>query len=189
MNKNIIIQFEPTITYKTYIFSNNPSRETEYFCHKLLIDNLNNILNKIPKKILDKYNSDGWKIIITNTRNLEKEFGYNFKIHGCTLYEEKQTIVYANKYGIEAIPHEIAHYLDSLINISQTIEWKEIYEKEKDFYKGTYLIDFFTKIDSKEECFADAFLAYIMNKDSLKKHAKETYNVINNIIEYIDYLI
>lgn len=189
MRKNILIEFSPKITYKEWVFYEGNGRINDFFSENQLIDYLEEILEKIPSKLLDSYEKNGWKIIITNQRNIEEDYNFEYEVYGCTDYEQKTTIVYANKNGIDSLLHELAHYLDSLIEISKTIEWENIYKKEQIFYKSEDLKDYFTATDSQFECFADAFLVYILNKDLLKRKSERTYKIINNLFIYFDYII
>lgn len=115
MRKNIIIEFIPKISYKDYVFYEGNGKINDFFSSKQLTDYLEEILQRIPSKLLDNYEKDGWQIIITNKRNIEEEYNYTYQVYGCTDYEKKIAIVYANKNGIDSLLHELAHYLDSLI--------------------------------------------------------------------------
>lgn len=189
MRKNVIIEFQPKSNYKDWIFKNvNNNKNLDYFSKKQIEELIDKVLTKIPNRLLDALEILGWKIIVTNTRNLEEECDSNIKIYGYTSFEKKEIKVYATKEGInESLPHEIAHFLDSIINLTNSNEWRKIFNEEKDSFK--MMSNYFTYSNYPSECFADAFMVYIIDACQLKRYSSKTYSVIENIFEYIEYII
>lgn len=191
MRKNIIIEFEPKSSYRDWIFNkviDKNKKTLDFFSKKQIEELVEDILKRIPQRLLDVLEKLDWKIIITNTRNLEEECSSNIKIYGYTNFEKKEIKVYATKEGIrESLPHELAHFLDSLINITNTYEWKKIYEEEKECFR--LMSNYYTSINHFSECFTDSFMLFVIDNFQLKKYAPKTYSVIENIFEYIEYII
>lgn len=188
MRKNITIDFKPTTTYKDWIFADKKENELDFFSKKQIEELVDKSLEKIPERLLSVLEILNWKILISNTRNLEAECGATSKIYGYTHFEKKEIVVYATEKGItESLPHEMAHFLDLLINISNTPQWDKVYKEEKEKFELMKFI--FTSINYKTECFADAFLAYIIVNSDLKRYSPKTYKIIENIFKYINYIL
>lgn len=191
MQKNIIIDFIPKCSYKDWVFNEIVTvkkNNLDFFSKEQIVEEVNNILSKIPDKLLEATILAGWKIVVTNQRNLEEECGAPAQIYGYTNFNKKEIVVYATKEGIEfSLPHELAHFFDVLTDISISKEWQSIYNHEKDTYLTMKYT--FTTPKYKSECFADAFMFYITNKEKCKKSIPKTYIVIDNIFKYINYIL
>lgn len=190
MQNNITIEFKPSTTYIDWFFAKPTSNnipDLEYFSIIQIEEDVNYILEKIPLVILEVMEELGWKIIVTNTRDLEKECPSPIKIYGYTNFDTKTIYVYAKKESIKALLHEIAHFVDLLLNISNTKEWTNIYNIEKEYFKQ--MNTSFTCVENKSECFADAFMLYYTNKERLNMNANKTYCMMENFNKYIKYAI
>lgn len=191
MQKNIIIDFIPKNDYKSWVFNGivgHKENNLDFFSKEQVIEEIDRILSKIPNKLLEATILTDWKIIVTNQRNLEEECGAPAQIYGYTNFNKKEIVVYATKEGIEtSLPHEIAHFFDVLTDISVSKEWKIVYDQEKDSYFSMKFT--FTTPKYQSECFADAFMFYITNKEKCKKSVPKTYNVIDNVFKYINYIL
>ena len=191
MQENIIIEFNPKTTYNDWIFNgilDTKKCNLDFFSRKQVEENINTMLEQIPQRLLEATIKTGWKMIVTNTRKLEDECGAPGQIYGYTNFEKREILVYADKNGIEiSLPHELAHFLDVLTNISISPEWKKIYKSEYDMYLT--MKNHFTSPRYASECFADAFMVYIMQPKYLKQNVPMTYKVIENVFEYIEYLL
>lgn len=190
MDNNITIEFKPTTTCIDWFFAQpTPCKipNLEYFSILQIEETINYILEKIPVVILDAMKELGWKIIVTNTRNLENDCKSPTKIYGYTNFDTQTIYVYATKDGIPALLHEIAHFVDLLLNISNTKEWNNVYNIEKSRYET--LKNSFTCINNKSECFADAFMLYYLHKERLDINAPKTYGVMEYLDKYIKYAI
>ena len=190
MQKNIFMDFSPKCDYKKWVFNgitNNKENNLDFFSKAQIIEEVENVLSKIPNRLLEATILTNWKIVVTNNRNLEEECGAPKQIYGYTNFNKKEIVVYATKEGIEiSLPHEIAHFFDVLTDISISKEWQSIYNEEKEIYltmKNT-----FTTPKYKSECFADAFMYYIIYKESLRKNTPKTYATIDNVFKYINYI-
>lgn len=188
--KNVVINFVPKETNIHWIFNGvlNSSGELDYFSESQIEKELNEILTKVPRKLQTVADDLWWKIVVTNTRDLEKECNVKGKVYGYTNFNNKEMVIYATKQAIrESIPHEFAHLLDYILGISKSKEWEEVYNLEVNSYK--LMNSIFTTCDNKTECFADAFMAYINYESYLKRNAERTYKVIDNIFRYMDDLL
>ena len=187
---NIIIEFKPQTTFRDWIFKEiryDKNKKLESFSQIQIEELLEKVLNKIPTIIFNTMEKLDWKIIVTNTRDLEKECDSNIKIFGYTNFDTQTIFVYANEDGIKSLPHEIAHFVDYLLNISNTRDWEYVCEKDKNNFE--YANAYFTNTNEKTECFADAFMLFVLNKDILKNNTTYAYNVMSHLFEYMDYII
>ena len=161
---------------------------------------INTTLSKIPNILLEKAEKKGWSCRITNLRNLENEYGYDFKISGLTDYIRSQIVVYATFDGVHyALPHEMGHLLDQLLgNITDSDEWDDIYKKAKTNIKNKWQPEWHTKynilqekyfldIENKKEFFADAFLLYCMDRPLLKE-TTSLCEIFDRAIEALEYM-
>lgn len=191
MIKNVIIDFTPKTTSMDWIFNGVFQKENsslDFFTEDQIRHKINEILSKMPDKLLNVADSLGWKIIATNNRNLEVECGALSEVYGYTNFEKKEFVIYTTIKGIEeSLPHELAHFLDMLIGVSNSREWGSVYNEEKELYER--LRYRFTAVNQKEECFSDAVMLYVLDNNCLKRYCPKTYKVINNIFTYIEYLL
>ena len=191
MYKNVVVDFTPVATSMDWIFNgvfNKENEELNFFTSEQVENKIADVLSRIPKRILDVAFELGWKIIATNNRNLEAECGALGEIYGYTNFRDKEFVIYPTLKGInESLPHELAHLLDVLLNVSSSKEWLKVFNEEKEQYEKMRYT--FTAPDQKEECFADAFMLYIFDEKRLEKLAPKTYKVIKNIFQHVDYLL
>lgn len=165
------------------------SKKVEFLTESHLRDAVQEYLNKIPKQLLNIFSEEGWTCVITNTRNLEKEYGYNFEIYGLTDYNKKQIIVYATQDGINfSLSHELGHFLDCYLgNISNTQSWKYIYDR---FNTNRSYVDarYFSDKDTPAEYFANCFLLYVNDKNSLKRISSSAYEFFEKTLTHLKYI-
>lgn len=188
---DVNIDFIPNIRIKDFVMSDTG----KFISKNQLEETLTSVLNGVPKPLLDKFDKCGWTCVVTNQRNLENEYGYNFPVDGLTDFIKKQIIVYATHNGLYySLPHEMGHVLDRLLgNITDTEEWSVICEREKEninhsvhakIIKEKYFLD----LNNKQEFFADAFLLYCANRPMLTEATKlnDLFDRAIIALEYID---
>lgn len=195
--KNICYDFKAPTNIRDYIFGK--IREDTIMSLNELKCIVKDVVSLVPNEILSRMEEDGWKIIITNQRNLEKEYNFDFEIYGLTDFSKKEILIYANPFAIKySIPHEIGHYVDSVLEfISQSSEWKDIFNKEKEDVskmKGDLKNNYFILYDTPEEFFAECFGAYLLMSNNDKEMLKRSHllnfsmKCISKIIKIFPYL-
>lgn len=190
----IIYEFEDVKDFESYIFGNLP--KSTLFNKKEVQEKVEETFRIIPKMILDRMEEDGWSFVFTNTRNLEKEYNFNFQIYGLTDFSNKQILVYANAKAIRySIPHEIGHYVDSVMRyISNKSHWEFLFELEKSDAVKIHFEDYFVLFRTPEEFFAECFGAYLLmskeEKEMLKtkKLLQKSMDVIERILRVFPYV-
>ena len=116
----------------------------------------------IPWELRKDFVKEGWNLIITD-KNINDEY-YNGEIKrelaGLTLLKEKKIYIsHKSRHIRQAMVHEFGHYLDIKLGfVSETKEFKEIYEEEKEHIKEKWKFDGHASSNSQEffaECFAN----------------------------------
>lgn len=125
---NIEYEFEPKITINDYIFNRLNQNINEFATIEQLKEGVEKIIKCVPEQIIKIVEKEDWKLIITNKRDLEKQFGIEYKIFGITNFKEKEILVYAQKDPLKfSIIHEFGHIIDNYLNtISLSEDWKHI---------------------------------------------------------------
>lgn len=137
-----------------------------------------------PKEIRDKFQQEGWKIVLTD-KNLSDHY-YTGDVEGwlsgLTDYAKKTIYIYGNFYDIRnALLHEMGHYYDHMLGgASYTEDFKEIYEKEKNQLKPYLEPDSYIKSNA-QEYFAESFSDYILNNEYIKQNVVETYVFLRDL--------
>lgn len=135
---------------------------------------------KVPENVREAFQLDGWTLSIT-TENLEDTWfagwGYSAVASG---YDDslKEIRLEDTKNGANAIVHEMGHYVDGKLGyISNSDEWKEIWEKE---YTTTY------GNSSSLEGFAESFEHTYMYGAKYQKTHPLSYEYIINACSQIE---
>ena len=168
------------IDYSKYI-------EIEGHVEESTVNYLNEKLNLIPQRILDKYFGDEGKILITD-KNISDTYysDYDFG-HVIGIHDAKKNIIYISnsEYAIDnALIHEFGHVLDSISGWkSMENYFKEIFEKEKESFE-VYSVDNHYK-KNEREFFAEVFQQYILDPDSCKESAPMSYSFVEVMIKSI----
>ena len=91
----IIYDYEQQISYKDLIFD----KEIGFYSLSQLKEVTENCIEQIPESLLKTFEELGWKIVLTNKQNLEKEYKYDYEIYGLTDYIKHEFIIYAKNKG------------------------------------------------------------------------------------------
>ncbi len=186
---NIIYEFEPQITVNDFIFNRKNQNIKEFVSLEQLEKEVNKIIDSVPKEIRNVVESENWKIIITNKRNLEKDFNIDYQIFGITNFKEKEILVYAQKDPIKySIVHEFGHIIDNYLNnISSTNDWIDITEKyAKKAVNHTG--NLFTS-ETRNEFFADCILTYCIDKSLFTGYDMiDIVPIIDRIVSVLPYV-
>lgn len=168
---------EVEIKYKDYIIEEGEIDEN-------IVQYLDSKLQLIPENLVLKYFEQGGRILITdkdisNTYYKDYNFGNVIGIH-----DARKNIVYISdsEYAIDnALIHEFGHVLDSLTNWGSMKEtFSDIFYTEKDTFE-VYSVDNHYKTNERE-FFAEVFQQFILEPDSCKSSAPQSYNFIKNKI-------
>lgn len=159
------------------------------------VNALVNELVKLPEKMIQEFADLDWHIFITKS-SIENHVGVRLPdikngdgfIGGITFWECRTIFVPIfdgeDKYfAIEfSTIHEFGHYFDRLKGyVSQSYEFQKIYNQDdREFckYVGTA-----SNTTSSDEFFAEAFAAYINNREDLKIHCIDTYSYMKKLFD------
>lgn len=181
-NDNLIIyDYEQKTSYKSLLFR----KSFDFYSIEQLKKTVDEYISVIPRSILFMFQKYGWHIILTNRRNLEQEYGYDYEIYGLTDYDRQQIIIYAKDESAiqQSLYHEFGHFLDYLLDLSGEKDWFDIWNEEKEYYDSAI----FTQADNPAENFADAFLWYLTCTRS--NRLIQTEKLFRNITENLDYIL
>jgi hypothetical protein len=136
-------------------------------------------LHKLPSKMLETLNQEGWMFVLT-PRSLEEvyESGVSNTV-GLTVYYRARIYVQNNSFSISYCTiHEVGHALDFINNfVSYDNKWKKIYETEA---VNSGLTSYFTS--SSSEYFAETFQKFFIDPEELEKDAPQTYEYLSKFI-------
>lgn len=81
MNGNLIIyDYEQKTSYKSLLFR----KSFDFYSIEQLKKTVDGYISVIPRSLLFMFQKYGWHIILTNRRNLEQEYKYDYEIYGLT---------------------------------------------------------------------------------------------------------
>lgn len=189
MNIDTVIEFEPNMSINQYIFGVS---DDEFFSPAQIKDAVDDVLNKIPHVVTNLVVNQGYKIIVTNTQNLERKYRIDYEVLSMADYDAKEIIVYATPLAISTMPHEIGHIIDNFLNqISRTQNWLNLCDDYKSRIEvvvnnATKTYAYFTSTDPTE-FFCDCFLTYVMHIELLTEEFPAIVPVFNRIIQVLKY--
>ena len=154
-----------------------------YSCDESLNESLQRYIDKVPDHVLNAIQGIGYQM------ELVKEAGANFQligVCGVTNTNDKRILIQAKESKFRrSVVHEIFHaYDDYLSFISESSEFKEIYESEKEKFK---VCDYHSThyLSNVREYFAEACQEYIYHPDDLKINTPKTYEFIEDCINRV----
>lgn len=135
----------------------------------------------LPDHIEDFYMDEHGKILIVDDES------NNLSWAGQYTPRNDEIKIKKNSYDIKVVLyHEIGHMIDfkykNFIVLSNTREFKEIYEEEKDNFKVDHSNPEYFR-NNRQEYFAQAFSEYLINPERLKKNCPKTYEFIKYNID------
>lgn len=162
------------------IFKNFGHIKVSRYIKEPTIDKYERGLNEIPKSLLNRFLEQGSLYIMTKVKPKQP------KVRGMTTTKKHSGIdIYLNHKEYNTMPHEFGHVLDFFCDcISESEEFQEIYEKEKEAahiqlnYRDYHL-------SNSSEYFAQSFRNILCYKDMVREHLPETYNFIMKCLETI----
>ena len=167
------------ITASSLIFKNRVSDTKDflsYSCDESLNKSLKNYIDKVPDHVLSDIQSIGYQM------ELVEEAGADFQligVCGITDTKNKRILIQAKESKFRrSVVHEIFHaYDDYLSFISESSEFKEIYEIEKE-----HSIHYLSNV---REYFAEACQEYIYHPDDLKANTPRTYEFVKGCVNRV----
>ena len=133
--------------------------------------------NQIPENIRNRFQSDGWRIIVCNS-SLGPRWGYSTPILALTIYAEKCIYIDTQPSAPSAITHEIGHYVDEATDYaSYTDEFAAIFATEQPTfceYDHTHP----NNVSTTAEYFAESFQQCIVDPTGMASVCPQTYNYI-----------
>lgn len=131
------------------------------------------IAPKAHANVLSAYEKMGFTVKVDSTVNYSGKF------------DARAQEITVQKNSDDAIYHELGHYVAFTAgNVDQTAEFKNIYAKEKNAFKGTRNNDSYIK-SSPEEYFAESYQDYVERPDVLKKQRPLTYKFIVDAVSKV----
>lgn len=156
-----------------------------------VIKEFNKQISCLPQYIINDFENSGWSVYLT-TEALWKITGLPQGSYMGDTYYERRCIYIDNrdKAVRESLLHEIGHWfsynrgLMTMVedNIYTTQEWHDIYLLESPNV-GLLGIGNYGQTDSNEY-FAECFMVYFHNPGLLQLSLPQTYEVINNMVNY-----
>lgn len=149
------------------------------------IESANRELSSIPVQIMEKLESDGWNLYVSEY-DLGDTYDNGFKeiTAGITNFKDHTIRVRDYDRGIWlSVIHEVGHAVDfepGIGMISNQSEFREIFEIEKETFVSSRSIGDGNEYRNSTEYFAEAFSEYFVNRESLYVCAPLTYDFIEN---------
>ena len=146
------------------------------------------VYNLIPEPIRKDYEDNGWviKIVPQDTiRSVDPWMAQMPTIFGILAGltdTGSKTIYLDDKYGDDAMAHEMGHYVDIVLLGSDDVppscsdEFRSLYDAEKEGFNSSY-----PKSDA-HEYFAETFSLYVEYAGSMQKDFPRTYEYMDRII-------
>ncbi|SEW38942.1 hypothetical protein [[Clostridium] fimetarium] len=153
---------------------------------KTMIDEINSCLANVPGNLVDGFNKSDWKILVTYKNIASTYGGSSGSWCGLTLTNEHKIILEADGSKFRSsVVHEFFHYVDYSHGwLSNTGEWKSIYEAEKDIFQPSgYSEDGHYK-SSAQEFFAEVGQEYCYNPNGVLQLAPRAYAYMLNNFGY-----
>ena len=150
-----------------------------FTCHDTSLINsityLNKLLSMIPNNIRETIFESNYNIFITNTYfRSENDF-----IAGVSFHRLKLCVV--SEMNLLELLHEFGHIYDNLLQISSSLEFLEIYRKEKGLLGKRDNVSFEHINSSNREFFAESFKRYILNKEEFYNECPLTKDFLDEV--------
>lgn len=190
MEIDIIIDYKPTMTIDKYVFE---APEDEFLSAIQVREKVIEALSLMPQSVIDLAVMQGYKVIITNTQNLETKYHIGYDVLSMIDYESKEILAYASPLAISVIAHEFGHIIDNALGgISGKRSWFELCDKYKEnienaINNATRSWAYFTSTDYTE-FFCDCFLTYVVNPVLLENNFPDIYPIFKRIVKALDYI-
>lgn len=190
MKIDIIIDYKPTMTIDKYVFE---APEDEFLSAVQVREKVVEALSLVPQSVIDLAVMQGYKVVVTNTQNLETKYRVNYDVLSMIDYESKEIVAYASPLAISVIAHEFGHVIDNALGgISRKRSWLELCDKYKESIENvvnnaTRSRAYFTSTDYTE-FFCDCFLTYVVNPVLLEDNFPDIRPIFKRIVKALDYI-
>lgn len=147
------------------------------------VDRANELLNTLPKGLLENFVNDGWSIYVTD-KNIDSTFfgGQYGSVMGATLEDLSTIYIEQRSKAIdESTIHEFGHYIDDTEGyLSDTPEFAQIYNAESAAFVNAFNVNFYYDV---HEFWADGFYRYYDGeRDTLQRSCPQLYSYIENTV-------
>lgn len=150
-----------------------------------MVDFANFYLSRLPVEFINKVESHGWHILITN-KDLDEYFykGKYGGVAGVADYSTHNVYLQDTWQDIsEAIYHELGHVVDYLSGmVSDTPEFLAIYDKEKDNFNDSTAIGDGHEKSCPREYFASVFSEMVYHKAECECEIPESCSFLENFV-------
>ena len=137
----------------------------------------------MPQYIQDAIEENGWVIEVTN-EDLQDKFKRDNPVAGITIHTDKRIYLKNEPIIIKySLYHEVAHALDKSLGYpSNTEEWVEIFEEEKDNFHAVGM--FVNNYHQSNPCeyWASAVNNILMTADKYEDSAPRTYEYVRRYL-------
>ena len=144
---------------------------------------INQALNEIPENIIQRFEDEGWTIVVCYRLPSMEYKDTIFSAVGITSSADK-LIQLESFAGIakETLIHEFGHYVDMTNNrFSNSKEWIELYKEE---WENLYILTrSFHDVDSPSEYFAEIFNWYLKAPQAIETLCPKSYLMMQRLIE------
>lgn len=164
------------------------SAKTQYTVETIGEVNMENVralevtLHLIPTELLRRFYNNGWKNCVTDENIGETYMNNNNRYKAAIVWGEKMIVVEDRSDAINAIIHELGHYLDGTNNRpSYSDEFHQIYLEEAETFKAN-IVDGGC-VHNQSEFFAQIFYYYILDPSKCTPKAYEYIETQLNILK------
>lgn len=180
---NIDTDYEKYLGHKRPVISTNAILITEGNIYDKSVDNLMNAYLKVPEKIRKIFESEGFKIKMSEDDIVYEAYapygGYKGigQIKAVLDYERK--MLYVNDEWPESIIHEMGHFVNDYLEMYSTLP-----RNRKIYFNEINKISFYAE-ENDREFFAEAFRLYITEPMLLQLISPEIYFMISVAVRSI----
>ena len=164
------------------------SYPTEYISDKNVAASVSEKYDMEPDSVKALFVNEGWSLNVVPGNKIAGYYNGSFSdedyiLSGVTDSGKKDIYVSDREdYGINAVNHEMGHFLDLSSNrmYSDMKKFKDIYKEEKDNGVHSEYIK-----SSPTEYFAESYCMYIEKPDVLQKMYPKTYAYMDGIVSHM----
>lgn len=147
------------------------------------VDRANDLLNVMPKNLLDGFLDNGWTFYVTDKNIAYDILGGQFNsVKGVTDFDNHEIYIEQRDAAIEtAVVHEFGHYLNYINgDQSQASEFADIFNAESNSFVTTFDVDFYYDVS---EFFADGVYRYYDGeRNTLVQSCPQLTAYIENVV-------
>ena len=134
---------------------------------------MSNLLNKLPKYLLEAFVNKGWHIYVTDENIAKTYFGGKYSsVQGVTIYTDKVILIEKRSTAIkESTIHEFGHFVDYATGFdSDSRYFMSVFDEEASIFKSK--ITNSSCVRDEQELFAEGFYYLFKNPDVVPTKTK-----------------